>query len=105
MAEYQIIYWKSIPAQVIIKKSRREQVKHVLHERFEKAIDMAAMRGKAHGEEDYLQGWNKSEPMEIHIEEGEAMEMVAKKIADGLEMQYDEERLKALIKSGGESLE
>ena len=35
MAEMIILWWKDIPAQVIVKKSRREQFKYVLEERFE----------------------------------------------------------------------
>ncbi|MEM7197205.1 MAG: virulence factor, partial [Pseudomonadota bacterium] len=38
MASLIVVYWRDIPAQVIAKKSRREQVKIVLDERFEKAI-------------------------------------------------------------------
>lgn len=98
MSEYQIIYWRDIPAQVIVKKSRREQIKLPLNERFEKAIDMAAMRTKSHSEDDYLADWVKSTPIEIP--DGD-MEAQAKEIAQKLEAELDDAKLKLLIKQGG----
>ena len=43
MAQLTVVYWRDIPAQVIVKKGR-ESAKIQLNERFEKAIDRAAMR-------------------------------------------------------------
>ena len=60
MAEMIILWWKDIPAQVIVKKSRREQFKYVLEERFEKAIDRCAMRGREIDTDSYLAGFSKS---------------------------------------------
>jgi len=41
MANVVIVYWRDIPAQVIVGKGRRGQ-KRILPERFEQAIDRAA---------------------------------------------------------------
>ena len=43
MAEKVIVYWRDMPAQVIVKAGRRT-AKRQLPERFEQAIDRAAMR-------------------------------------------------------------
>jgi hypothetical protein len=97
MAQLITVYWRDIPAQVIVKKGRRDQVKRVLDERFEKAIDRAAMRGKARSTEDYLAEWRKADPVEVSDDlEAEADVAVA-----ALEGAYDEARLKALVENGG----
>ncbi len=45
MAELTIVYWRDIPAQVVAKAGRRA-ARQQLSERFEKAIDRAAMKAK-----------------------------------------------------------
>ena len=47
MAEKVVVYWRDIPAQVIVKAGRKT-AKRQLPERFEQAIDRAAMRAEAH---------------------------------------------------------
>ena len=97
MAQMVVVYWRDIPAQVIVKKGRREQFKHVLSERFEKAIDRAAMRGGARDTDSYLQEWRKSTPLDVSDDlEAEAMEKAAE-----LEQEYDEARLQSLVETGG----
>jgi hypothetical protein len=97
MAQLIIVYWRDIPAQVIAKKGRRDQVKIVLEERFEKAIDRAAMRGGARSTDDYLADWHKADPVEC----SDDLEAEARTVADRLEAEYDEARLKALVENGG----
>lgn len=97
MAQLTVVYWRDIPAQVIAKKGRRDQVKIVLDERFEKAIDRAAMRGGARGTDDYLAEWRKADPVEV----SDDLETEARTVADRLEAEYDEARLKALVENGG----
>ncbi len=97
MAQLIIVYWRDIPAQVICKKGRRDQVKLVLNEKFEKAIDMAAMRGGARGEDSYLDDWRKTEPKII----SDDIAMEAEKYVAEIESQYDNTRLKILIENGG----
>ena len=43
MAQLIVVYWRDIPAQVIVKRGR-VSAKRQLAERFEQAIDRAAMR-------------------------------------------------------------
>ncbi len=97
MAQLIVVYWRDIPAQVIAKKGRRDQVKIVLTERFEKAIDRAAMRGGARSTDDYLADWRKADPVEV----SDDLEAEARKVADLLEADYDDARLKTLVEAGG----
>ena len=97
MAQLIVGYWRDIPAQVIAKKGRRDQVKIVLAERFEKAIDRAAMRGGARSTDDYLAEWRKADPVEV----SDDLEAEARKVADALEAEFDEARLKELVEKGG----
>ena len=46
MPDVTVVYWRDIPAQVIVGKGRRG-VKAPLPERFEQAIDRAAMKPDA----------------------------------------------------------
>ncbi|MDI9313756.1 MAG: virulence factor [Hydrotalea sp.] len=99
MAQYQIIFWRDIPSQVIVSAGGRRgtQVKKQLSERFEKAIDRAAMAGKADATDDYLAEWKKSAPVEC----GDDLEKIASDLAADLEKNYPAERLDALIDSAG----
>ena len=96
MPEVTIVYWRDIPAQVIVGKGRRG-AKVQLPERFEQAIDRCAMKIGARDADAYLAEWRKAEPYEV---EGE-QEAVAAAEAARLEAEFDTERLKALIQSEG----
>ena len=96
MAEVTIVYWRDIPAQVIVGKGRRG-TKKILDERFEQAIDRAAMKVGAKDADAYLAEWRKADPISI---EGEAAE-IAEAELQRLEQEYDQERLKALIANDG----
>jgi hypothetical protein len=102
MARLVIVYWRDIPAQVIAERGRgrkRESAKIELADRFAKAIDAAAMRGDAADTDGYLAHWRRSDPLDC----GEDLEAEAKTVADRLEAEYDAERLRGLIKAGGEA--
>ncbi len=99
MAQLIEVWWRDIPAQVICKKGRRDQVKIVLDERFEKAIDRAAMRGGARDAEAYLEDWRKEAPVEV----SDDMQLEAEKRAAELEAEYDDAKLKALVELGGKA--
>jgi len=91
-----IVYWRDIPAQVIVGKGRRASKKQ-LPERFEQAIDRAAMKTNAAGDDAYLAEWRKSNPIEV---EGDAEE-VAKSEADRINAEYDNDKIKSLIANDG----
>lgn len=97
MADLIVVYWRDIPSQVIAKKSRREQAKVMLHDRFQVAIDAAAMRGDAEDTDSYLEEWRRSDPVDC----GEDLEAEARAKADALEAEYDKDRVRALVQNGG----
>ncbi|MCU0817629.1 MAG: virulence factor [Cypionkella sp.] len=96
MAEVTVVFWRDIPAQVIVGKGRRG-AKVQLPERFEQAIDRCAMKVGAKDADAYLAEWRKAPPYEV---EGE-QEEVARAEAARLDAEYDTQRLKALIESEG----
>ncbi|MDP2518933.1 virulence factor [Shimia thalassica] len=96
MPDVTIVYWRDIPAQVIVGKGRRG-AKVQLTERFEQAIDRAAMKIGAKDADAYLAEWRKATPFPV---EGEAADVVAAEAAR-LEAEYDQARLKALIDNEG----
>ncbi|NDV00669.1 virulence factor [Pseudoroseicyclus tamaricis] len=96
MPDITIIYWRDIPAQVIVGSGRRAS-KVALPERFEQAIDRAAMRTGAAGSDAYLADFHK---VPSGSEEGEAPD-VAAAAAARIDTEYDQARLKALIDNDG----
>lgn len=91
-----IVYWRDIPAQVIVGKGR-SGAKAPLPERFEQAIDRAAMKVGAKDDDAYLAGFRKAAPFEV---EGEAQE-VANAQAAAIDAAYDADKLKQLIANDG----
>jgi len=96
MPDLTIVYWRDIPAQVIVGKGRRGS-KVQLPERFEQAIDRAAMKVGASDTDAYLSEWRKAEPYAV---EGEA-DAVAASEAERLDQEYDTDRIRALIANDG----
>ncbi len=96
MAQLTIVYWRDIPAQVIAKE-KRTTAKRVLPERFEKAIDRAAMRSGARDTDAYLAEWRRGEPTPC----GDDLEAEAAAAAERLEAEFDDDRLAALVAAGG----
>jgi hypothetical protein len=96
MANLIVTYWRDIPSQVSVKAGRKEE-KRMLADRFQEAIDMAAMRGEATATDDYLADWRRAEPAAV----GDDLAAEADKAKAGIEAQYDQERLTALIGKGG----
>ncbi len=96
MPEVTIVYWRDIPAQVIVGKGRRGS-KVQLTERFEQAIDRCAMKIGAKDADAYLGEWRKAPPYEV---EGE-QEALAATIAAELEAKYDTAQIKKLIDNEG----
>jgi hypothetical protein len=96
MPDITIVFWRDIPAQVIVGKGRRG-AKLQLSERFEQAIDRAAMKSGAAGTDAYLAEWRKRPSGSA---EGEA-EDLARAEAARLEAEYDADRIKTLIGNDG----
>ena len=98
MPNVTVVYWRDIPAQVIVGKGRRG-AKAQLAERFEQAIDRAAMKTGAAGTDAYLAEWRKGDPYPVEGDQSDSE--VAQSEAARLEREYDQARIKALIANGG----
>lgn len=96
MAKLSVVYWRDIPAQVIV-KAGRQAAKRQLSERFEQAIDRAAMRAKLRDTDSYLAEWRRADPIDC----GDELESAADEAAQRLEAEYDDARLAALVSAGG----
>ena len=96
MPEVTIVYWRDIPAQVIVGRGRKG-AKRQLAERFEQAIDRAAMKSGLAGTDDYLSEWRKVQTATV---EGDAI-AIADAEAERLEAEYDHELVKTLIANNG----
>jgi hypothetical protein len=96
MADLIVVYWRDIPAQVIVKKGRT-RAKRQLTERFEKAIDRAAMRAELRDTDSYLAEWRRADPVPC----GEDLEAEAAAAAERLEAEWTEERLANAVANGG----
>ncbi len=100
MADLVIVYWRDIPAQVIVKKGRAN-AKRELPLRFTEAIDMCAMRTGAGDTDAYLAEWRRGEPVAV----GDDLEAEADKALADIDTAYTKERLVALVKAGGKDNE
>ncbi len=98
MPDVTIVYWRDMPAQVIVGKGRRG-AKAPLPERFEQAIDRAAMKIGARDSDAYLAEWRKAAPYTV---EGDPQEIATAEAAR-IDAEYDQERLKALIANDGQA--
>ena len=96
MPDVTVVYWRDIPAQIIVGKGRRGAKKQ-LEERFEQAIDRAAMKIGAKDADTYLAEWRKAAPYSV---DGEPAE-IAQTEAARLEAEFDQDRLKVLIANEG----
>jgi hypothetical protein len=63
MAKYQVMFWKHIPAQVKAWDGQGE-VKRMLPDRFQAAIDAFAMKEGSTEMDAYLEGWRWGDPQE-----------------------------------------
>ena len=96
MAQLTVVYWRDIPAQVIVKKGR-DAAKVQLNERFEKAIDRAAMKAKLRDTDSYLNEWRRAAPVDV----SDDLQVEASKAAAELETEFDDAKLDVLVDAGG----
>ncbi|MBE0414683.1 virulence factor [Yoonia sp.] len=96
MPDVTIVYWRDMPAQVIVGRGRRG-TKLPLPERFEQAIDRAAMKSGAAESDDYMAGFRKAAP---YSADGTDAEAAAAAVAQ-IDAEYNTDRIKALIANDG----
>ena len=98
MANLIVTYWRDIPSAISVKAGRKEE-KRMLSERFQEAIDMAAMRGDATDTDSYLADWRRAEPVAV----GDDLASEAEKAKADLETRFTPDKLKDLIANGGKA--
>jgi hypothetical protein len=96
VAERIVVYWRDIPAQVIVKAGRKS-AKRELPERFVQAIDATAMRLGLTGTDAYLEEWRRGAPEPC----GDDLEAEADAALARLESDYGRDRLRQLVDNGG----
>jgi hypothetical protein len=95
VAELTVILWRDIPAQLTATDGT-STVRRELSERFQKAIDAAAMKAGLIGSDDYLDAWRReTRPCGADLETEVSVE------ADRLESVHTREVLLALVRAGG----
>jgi Virulence factor len=92
-----LVYWRDIPAQVIVKAGRK-RAKAELSTRFMESIDRAAMRAGKGSSSAYMEDWRRETS---RVESCEDMQAFADAEAHELEQRYTQEDLDALIRSKG----
>ena len=91
-----VISWRDIPAQVIVKRGR-EAAKVQLSQRFQEAVDRAAMRAGKGSSDAYLADWVRSPPRPC----GDDLKAEASAEAARLEAKFTDEDLERLIRAKG----
>lgn len=92
-----LVYWRDIPAQVIVQRGRRRE-KVQLSARFQEAIDRAAMRAGKGSSDAYLADWRRESTT---VESADDLRALAEKTASEFENRFSDQQLDALIRSHG----
>jgi hypothetical protein len=95
VAELTVILWRDVPAQVTAADGART-VRRELDDRFQKAIDAAAMKAGLIGSDDYLDAWRRDTRAC-----GDDLEAEVAAEVDRLERKHTREVLLALVRAGG----
>jgi len=96
MASLTLIFWRDIPAQVVVKRGR-ETAKVKLPARFQEAVDRAAMRAGKGSSDAYLAEWRRSSATPC----GDDIEQEAAAEAARIEAKYSDQDLERLIRAKG----
>lgn len=96
MASLTLIYWRDIPAQVVVKRGR-DTAKAKLSNRFQEAVDRAAMRAGKGSSDLYLAEWRRTAATPC----SDDIELEAAAEAARIEARYSEADLERLIRAKG----
>jgi hypothetical protein len=91
-----VISWRDVPAQVVVKRGR-EVAKVQLSQRFQEAVDRAAMRAGRGSSDAYLEDWRRSAPRPC----GDDLAAEAAAEAARIEARFSDEALEALVRAKG----
>lgn len=96
-----LVYWRDIPAQVIVQRGRRRE-KVQLSSRFQIAIDRAAMRAGKGSSDAYLADWRRES---TQLQNATDLRELAELAAEECEAQFTDQRLHELVRNRGSSAE
>lgn len=96
-----LIYWRDIPAQVIVQRGRKRE-KAQMSQRFHEAIDRAAMRAGKGGSDAYIAEWRR-EASTLDTDT-DLRELAAAEVSR-FESEFSDERLLQLIRNHGSASE
>jgi len=97
MVKKTLIYWRDIPAQVIVTRGRNRE-KAQLSTRFQEAIDRAAMRAGKGQSDAYLSEWRRESST---VETEAALREIAEQEVSRFESEFSDELLLQLIRNHG----
>ncbi len=97
MVKLILISWRDIPSQVIVQRGRQRE-KAMLSQRFQEAIDRAAMRAGKGGSDAYIAEWRRERTA---LETDDELGAIAKSEIEKLESEYTDDRLQQMIKNHG----
>ena len=92
-----MIFWRDIPAQVVVQRGRKRE-KAQLSSRFQEAIDRAAMRAGKGSSDAYLSEWRRES---TSFESDAELTEIANQEVLRLEAEYSDERLSEMIRNHG----
>ena len=96
-----IIYWRDIPSQVIVQRGRKRE-KAMLSQRFQEAIDRAAMRAGKGGSDAYISEWRREASM---VDSADDLKTLAESQASRFEAEFSDDQLLELIRNHGTASE
>lgn len=95
MAKLITVFWRDIPSQVTARQGRNT-AKIQLSERFQEAIDRAAMRAGKAGTDAYLEEWRRES-----VDCSGDLEQAVQRRAAELDAAYDDQRLLEMVRASG----
>jgi len=96
MAQKIIVFWRDIPAQILVKKGRKS-ARREMPPVFMEAIDACAMRVGAKDSDAYMAEWRRADPIDV----SDDLEQEADAALAELTAAYPKDRLKTLLDQGG----
>lgn len=96
MAERVIVYWREIPAHIVV-RAGRARASRALPERFQLAIDACAMKTGAKDSDAYLADWRRGAPERC----ADDLDGVLAAGVAAIDTAYSPQRLTALVAAGG----
>jgi hypothetical protein len=97
MIKITLISWRDIPSQVIGQRGRRRE-KGMLSQRFQEAIDRAAMRAGKGGSDAYIAEWRRDRSS---IESDDDLSDIVAAELERLEAEYSDDRLSEMVRNHG----